>query len=338
MLLSLLVLPSVAVLGESPGSTGPTPAEIFLAHSHGRGAQAAEAGQMAYVGENGFLFLGAELRHIGKAKFWGSEAVRASETSLADAADPFPVLVDFHQKLEAEGVRLIFVPVPPKAVIYPDVLVPDSPHDERFDLFHQMFYRDLRAAGVEVLDLTDAFLAARQEEGEPLYCRQDTHWSGRGLRIATAAIAEAIGDADWRNSENFESSEMTVELSGDLWASLQDDAIEKEQVTLRGVNAVVDPESPVLLLGDSHTLVFHSGGDMHARDAGLPGNLAMALGRNVDLIGVRGSGSTSARLTLYRRAARDAEFWDRKQVVVYCMTARDFTESIDGWRELPIKP
>lgn len=338
MLLSLLVLPSVAVLGESPAGTGPTPAEIFLAHCHGRGRLAAEAGQMAYVGENGFLFLGAELRHIGKAKFWGSEAVRASEASQADAADPFPVLVDFHRKLEAEGVRLILVPMPPKAVIYPDALVPESPYDERFDLFHQMFYRELRAAGVEVLDLTDAFLAARQEEGEPLYCLQDTHWSGRGLRMAAAAIAEAIGEADWRNTESFESSETTVEIAGDLWSSLADPALPRESVALRVVNAGTDTESPVLLLGDSHTLVFHSGSDMHARDAGLPGNLAMELGRSVELIGVRGSGSTSARLTLYRRAARDAEYWDRKQVVVYCLTARDFTESIDGWRELPIKP
>ena len=333
-----LLLPAWPVRSEVAQALGPTPGEIFLAHCAGRGREAAEAGQMTVVGEDGFLFLGAELRHIGKAVFWGKEAARASEATQPDAVDPLPVLIDFHENLKAEGVRLIFVPVPPKAVIYPDALVPGSPYDERFDVFHQAFYRHLRAAGVEVLDLTDAFLAARQEEGDPLYCRQDTHWSGRGLRIAAAAIAEAIGDADWRDTESFESSETTVEITGDLWSALGDDALPRETITLRTVPTENDPESPVLLLGDSHTLVFHSGGDMHARDAGLPGNLAKELGRSVETIGVRGSGSTSARLTLFRRAARDADYWGRKQVVVYCMTARDFTESIDGWRKLPIKP
>ena len=35
-----------------------------------------------------------------------------------------------------------------------------------------------------------------------------------------------------------------------------------------------DRTSPVLVLGDSHVLVFHDGGDMHAAGAGLPDQLA----------------------------------------------------------------
>lgn len=335
--IGLCVLCATSSPAGTPVPNSAQAADVFFAHCHGRGAQAAASGAMTVVGEDGFLFLGSELRHIGKGVFWGEEAARASAATRPDSVDPLPALVDFNNQLKAEGVRLLFVPVPPKAIIYPDALVPGTPTGERIDHFLRAFYQKLQEAGVEVLDLTDAFLAARREEGDPIYCRQDTHWSGRGLRIAAAAIAEAIGPADWRGADTFDTSDLSLEIRGDLWTALADESIPKETVTLRTVNAVNDPASPVLLLGDSHTLVFHAGDDMHAKDAGLPGNLAAELGRNVELIGVRGSGSTSARLTLYRKAAADPDYWSRKKVVVYCMTARDLTESTDGWKQLPIK-
>jgi len=59
-------------------------------------------------------------------------------------------------------------------------------------------------------------------------------------------------------------------------------------------------ESPVILLGDSHTLVFSRGpaDTLHSVGGGLADLLALELGFPVDLIGVRGSGSTSARAPL----------------------------------------
>jgi alginate O-acetyltransferase complex protein AlgJ len=91
-------------------------------------------------------------------------------------------------------------------------------------------------------------------------------------------------------------------------------------------------ESPVLLLGDSHGLVFHGGGDMHARGAGLADHLAKELGFPVDLVAVRGSGATPARISLMRRRDNLAG----KRVVIWCLSAREFTESVQGWRPLPV--
>ena len=98
-----------------------------------------------------------------------------------------------------------------------------------------------------------------------------------------------------------------------------------------------DVSSQVLVLGDSHVLVFHDGKDMYARGAGISDQLAFSLARSVDVIGVRGSGATPARLSLYRKAQRSAGYWSGKKVVVWCFAAREFTET-DGWRVLPIEP
>jgi hypothetical protein len=85
------------------------------------------------------------------------------------------------------------------------------------------------------------------------------------------------------------------------------------------------------LLGDSHNLVFHAGGDMHAQGAGLPDHLAHQLGFPVDVVAVRGSGATPSRLNLFRR--RDK--MKGKRVVIWCLSVREFTEG-QGWRKIPI--
>jgi alginate O-acetyltransferase complex protein AlgJ len=101
-----------------------------------------------------------------------------------------------------------------------------------------------------------------------------------------------------------------------------------------GARAPVLPsrESPLLLLGDSHALVFHAGGDMHARGAGLADQLALALGFPVDLVAVRGSGATPARISLARRAGGLAG----KKLVVWCLAARDLSEAPQGWAKVPV--
>ncbi len=84
-------------------------------------------------------------------------------------------------------------------------------------------------------------------------------------------------------------------------------------------------------MGDSHTLVFHDP-DLYARGAGLPDHLALHLGFPVDLVGIRGSASTTMRIELLRR--RDN--LKGKKLVVWCFSCREFTESTTGWRKVPV--
>jgi len=312
---------------------------------------AADAGSaMAVTGADGWLFLNNELRHLGAGPFWGEAAAKVS-MAKPEHADPLPAILDFKQQLDAHGIELILVPVPPKAVIFPDkisdaVKAPtEGKPPARLDAAHQAFYTLLRDKGINVLDLTDDFLAHRVSDDGPIYCRQDTHWSGLACNHAAKRISEQIRTRDWYEGITrtaFKQEVVSLSITGDLWASLDEAARpEKENLTLRKITTEggdlvnPDPESPVILMGDSHNLVFHAGGDMHVSGCGLADQLAFELGFAVDLHAVRGSGATPARINLYRAASSTPDYLPKKKVVVWCFTAREFTES-QGWRLVPV--
>jgi alginate O-acetyltransferase complex protein AlgJ len=266
------------------------------------------------------------------------------------AADPLPAILHVHRELQALGVHLLLVPVPPKAIVYADALeagVAERP-PPWLDTDLQRFHATLREAGVDVVDLTDALLGARREAGEPLYCRRDTHWSGTGIVVAAQVIARRIRAQgfDLPPARPFDEEWRDVAIVGDLQRLSGRPDLPPERVRVRAVGrrgpdglAAVDPDraSPVLLVGDSHTLVFHAGGDLHATRAGLPDQLARELGFAVDLAGVRGAGSTAAWLDVARRARREPGYLPGKRVVIWCFAAREFTEG-DGWRPVPLRP
>lgn len=314
-------------------------------------AQAAEAqGAITVTGRNGWLFLASELRHLGIGPFWGESAAKVSRATKPDYADPLLAIIDFHDQLTAMGVELLVVPVPPKAIIYPDGLLDKVPCDPtgrlaRLDAALQTFYDQLRTKGIHVLDLTSVFMKNRANPEDALFCRQDSHWSGAGCVLAATEIGtELLAAFNDRPKQAFTGQWDTVEISGDLWQALGDPKPPREKVRIRRVSRAgrrgaveADPKSPVVLLGDSHCLVFHSGDDMLAREAGLSDQLALELGFPVDLVAVRGSGATPSRINLLRRVQKDPTYWVGKKWVVWCFSAREFTES-DGWRKVPIKP
>ena len=315
-------------------------------------ADAAARETTTVVGLDGWLFFVPELRHLSVGQFWGERAADVTQARNADAADPLPAILDFKRQLDTLGVELLLVPVPLKSIIYPDRL-----HDDldipmpapRLDGAHQEFYALLRGNGVDVLDLTEPFLQDRFYSDDPLYCRRDTHWSGVGCVHASLLIAQAIRERPWFAdipTTSYMAGWETVSITGDLTADLAVSPAAEElrlrrvvhrDPTGRPVEVAPDPASPIVLLGDSHNLVFHAGGDMHTSGAGLADQLAYELGIAVDLVAVRGAGSTAARVNLLRRAQRSSEYWAGKRLVVWCFSAREFTES-DGWSLVPIRP
>ena len=347
-LVLLLVVAQVAT-GCRDDRSG-TPVERFRAAAERLVIAADTAGMIAAPGSDGWFFLAAELRHVAAGRFWGADAARASRAPGLEQADPLPAILDFHRQLKAVGVELLLMPVPPKAVIRADAVDTATPTPMplgRLDPDHQAFYALLRERGVDVLDLTDLFLGNRDHAEGPLYCRQDSHWSGVGCTLAAAALATRVRERSWYSAlarTRFSASWFSTEISGDLLPR-RTDAVQRERLRLRRVAQPVeggrpvavapDRGSPIVLLGDSHNLVFHAGGDMHAAGAGLPDQLALELGLAVDVVAVRGSGATSARLSLRRRAQAEPDFWSAKRLVIWCFAAREFTEG-DGWDLVPV--
>lgn len=302
--------------------------------------RAAAGDSLAVPGVDGWLFLRPELRHLGVGPWWGAAAAKVSRAK-PDKADPRPVILDFHEQLAKRGISLLLVPVPCKAAIYPERL--GAAAGGRVDAAAIDFYAVLAAEGVAVVDLADGFLAAKVDDASvgPVYCRTDTHWSPRGCEVAAAAVAERIkkipGSAGWL-ADGLGGFTVATEqrlIAGDLAAGSESEVLPARVVTGAGGGTTEDRASPVLLLGDSHLLVYHAGGDLHGRQAGLADQVAFELGMPVDVIGVRGSGATPARINLLRRAKPDPAYLAGKKVVVWCFAAREFTES-SGWAVVPL--
>jgi alginate O-acetyltransferase complex protein AlgJ len=310
---------------------------------------------MTVSGKDGWLFFKTELRHLGAGPFWGPAAEKASAASRPEWQDPLPAILDFKEQLDKLGIELVLVPVPPKAVVYPEKLSDAVSAEEgqpppRLDVNHQEFYRLLGGKGVKVVDLVPEFTARREDAKGPVYCKTDTHWSGLGCLIAAQLVAKELQDRPWLKDVKkvgLASHEKTVSIRGDLLAGLKaDPAPEAEKLTLRfvgtGAGTAIEPvepdaASPVLLVADSHGLVFHVGQDLHAKGAGFADQLALELGFPVDLLASRGDGAMKVRVDLYRRANEAPHWLAGKKVLVWCFSAREFTECTNGWRKLPVK-
>ena len=306
--------------------------------------EAAERGQFgAVAGEDPWFFLPSELRFLSVESFRGDTIRRLSRARDKQWADPVPAIVDFHEQLKRMGVKLLVVPVPAKAAIYPDRLftgaskmVPGLPKALG------ELYGDLRQAGVDVLDFTEEFIANRDSEHGPVYCATDSHWSGLGCVLAAKVIAQQVGGLVGKGSskgfaEKWEEAVVKgdlLDLPGKPATRVPHEKLWVRRITTTGGGAVKgESSSPILLLGDSHTLVF---GELLCEGAGLVEQLGYELGVVPDLIGLRGAGATDVRGRLLRRGMKEDGYLRGKKVVIWCFGAREFSEADSGWVKLPV--
>jgi len=308
-------------------------------------SRSAESERAAVIaGADGWLFLSSDIRFLSVGQFWGADAAKVSRAHKPESADPIPAIVDFHDQLKRRGIELLLVPVPPKAAICPEKLLPDVDlHGETAAPYLARFYDELRKREIDVVDLAPVFLQNRASEHAPVFCKTDSHWSGSGCVLAAQTITEKIREKlAGQPRKNYAAEWKETTIKGDL-GDLAGSDIKKpepEKIAIRTISdketsATInpDPNSPLLIIGDSHTLVFH---DFLAEKSGLLDQLAYETGFAPDLIGTRGSGATSVRVSLYRRARKDPGYLAKKKVIVWCFAAREFTESDQGWDKVPV--
>lgn len=281
-------------------------------------AASADARQERFVeGTDGWRFLPAELRFADKL---------ASPDIASMTAPAVGVISDFAEQLKNAGIRLVVIPVPPKVLVRGKALGISPDEAKKMCAGWSTIMGELASRGVQALDLLPDYDTAR----EPPFCLRDTHWSGHGIEAAVVRLAAAIREdgvvteqaalAPWRETS----------IHGDLGG-------EPENVKLRFPAEGATAKAPLLLLGDSHVLVFHQGGDMHAAGAGLPEQVGVLLGVMPEVLGVRGSGATSSRMQLARRVRSEPGCLKEKKVVVWVFAGREFTEA-DMWKKVPIFP
>ena len=284
-------------------------------------ADAAVARKESFVAaDNGSRFLPAELRFGAKL----------ASPDLAQQVQPaLTAIADFSEQLKSSGVQLVVVPVPPRVLQESAALGLSPEEQKKMQDGWKSIMSELAAKHVDVIDLAPEFASSAENP----YCVRDTHWSGHGIDLATAAIVarlQAAGiPAKWPPAGAPAMQEVTV--NGDLGGDP-----EKVKVRLFPPRDTAGSEkNPVLLLGDSHLFVFSRGGEFHATGAGLPDQLAAASGSLPDVVAVLGSGATSARVALARRARADQAYLGTKKIVVWVFAGREFTEA-DSWKKVPL--
>lgn len=316
----------------------------FVNEVGAKSRMAGNGGAAVIAGADGWFFLSSDIRFLSVGQFWGTDAAKVSRAHKPESADPIPAIVDFHDQLKRRGIDLLVLPVPPKATIYPEPILPAIDlHGEPAAPVLARFYDELRKRGIDVLDLWAVFLQNRASERGRVFCKTDSHWSGFGCVLAAETIRDKIHEklaGQPRKNSLAEWKDATIKGDlGDL-AGPNTAKPEPEKVAIRtisdketGAATTPDPNSPLLIIGDSHTLVFH---DFLAEKSGLLDQVAYEIGFAPDLIGTRGSGATSVRVSLYRRARKDPDYLAKKKMIVWCFAAREFTESDQGWDKVPV--
>ena len=302
-----------------------------------RRLKAMPRGSKALAGRDGFLFYKNSLEYASGGDL---EAQRKGK-------NPLPIILEFKKELDAQGVDFLFVPVPTKVEVYPEQFSPDfaSLSGQVVNPFFRKFLLSLAKSGVEVVDLLPAFLAAKGDAAkpgaEPLFQRQDTHWTDRGLRIAAGLLATRVKAYPWytelaKHAQNFGERETSFTRFGDLQSRLPEAEQKKYTPETLVAHQVLradkqpyddDAESPVVLLGDSFTGVYeltdaeHSGVSAHvARNIAYPLDLVMSYG-----------GGPNVRQKLLRRGEASLR---TKKLVIWLMTARDLYNYWEDWEPL----
>jgi hypothetical protein len=299
------------------------------------------AGSKALAGSDGFLFFRNSIAYV-----LGGDLARQGGDR-----NPIPVVVAWKKLLAKHGVDFLFVPIPTKEEIFPEktgamsgdeVLAPFA--GKVVNPFGRKFLLDLADKGVETVDLLPAFLAARQSgarASEPLYQAQDTHWTTRGLELAAKTVAERITRFPWykdvaAHSQAYRTKDESFTRHGDLHSRLPEAERAKfAPETLVGHQVVNpdgtlyedDPDSPIVILGDSFTGVYEL---MDCEHGGVSAHIAKEIGYPVDLVMSYGGGPNVREKLLRRGEDKLAA----KKLVIWMMTARDLFDYAEGWQPL----
>lgn len=295
------------------------------------------------MGQDGFLFLRQSVEMAVGPGFLrrGVAVARASVDGprRGTATNPVAAIVDFEHQLRVMGIHLVFVPIPVKPFIYPEAVWPGYPRSAgpAWNRDREAFMARLSEAGVDVLDVTDALWRAKTQPGDGLYLKLDTHWTPRGLAVAADQLAAHLKQfLPGRAATAFTSQPSSVTNYGDLLRILDVPAagglfvpqtVEITQLLKNPVMAHEDDTSPVLLLGDSFTNIYHRKEMEWGDSAGLGEQLMLRLGDRVQVMAINGGGATAVRESLAQRPRALRQ----KRVVVWACSARDLYDESVAW-------
>ena len=233
-------------------------------------------------------------------------------------------IIDTAAKLNACGIDLIVIPVPPRAEVMPEKFGGDptqlvAPHRYRF--MHQLL-----TSGIEVIDVLPAMLAAKEGESreDPVVFAADPHWASRGLYAAATAVAPRL--ERYRTANSFDAP------IRELGSAVEDTAILKEasdEMKMNWMKAnvstrIAEPathDHPLLIVTDSY-------GGTHEKVKGDFTRHASALsGASIQRISEGGAGPRTPSIL----ARNSAEALDDRPAVLWLFVA-SYLPDRHGWK------
>jgi hypothetical protein len=300
----------------------------------------ADMGDKALMGRSGWFFYKPAVQYLIESLPAGSGYGRA---------DVLSAIISFRDQLARHGIKLLVVPAPNKASIYPEMLTRRAEGSQQLvnpktiDILSK-----LRESGVEIVDLFKLFAEAHKNlspgDNTRYYLAQDSHWSSDGIHLAAQAVAKRILDLGWAKKGNVKYSlkPVTIERYGDVLkmirvpnieSSFEPETLNCEQVIDSDTGQLyrVDPNSQVLVMGDSFLRIY-------SRDepgsAGFIEHLACELGFPLASIVNDGGASTLVRQELSRKPA----LLRNKKLVVWEFVERDIRFGTEGWQQVQLTP
>jgi alginate O-acetyltransferase complex protein AlgJ len=326
--------------------------EEFQAAATALAKQRVPKARVIVEGRDGWIIHSGEMKYLRSSSFIGENASRANPRAPAERADPVPVIIDFHRQLQERGIELYLMPIPVRPIIYPESVLGPEPFAKRTTIpnLHfslQELLGSLREGGVRVFDLTQLFLDEREHpEYGSVFCRSDTHWTPYGISLGARILAAEIKMKPWYEAvpkQRYSQRWRTKKHKGALYQTyekatgkvLEPDPVQMRRIMIETEDGLEGfglhhPESPVILIGDSNAArwtPFRSG---------LPYALAFELGFPIDVLSEAAGGANETRLNLVRKVRAEPGYLEGKRIVVWCFSARTFTNTREGWIPMPL--
>ncbi len=294
-----------------------------------------DAGDNAILGRDGWFFYRPAVQYLVEP--WSPEGGQTQ-------GNVFDAIISFRDDLAKRGIQLLVMPAPNKASVYPEMLTGRTCKETgSVNASTREILVRLKQEGVEILDLFEVYDRAKRVAGSPAcYLAQDSHWSPEGMRLAAEAVANRLLDLGWieKGATRYETRPAPVERHGDVLRMMRVPQVERlfepqgmdcTQVVDAETGQLYadDPNSPVLVLGDSFLRIFErdeSGG------GGFVAHLASNLGFGLSSIVSDGGASTLVRQQLARKPA----LLKGKRVVVWEFVERDLRFGTEGWQRVPL--
>ena len=336
-------------------TTSTRPVMFFLRYALYR-----DLGEKGVLGKNGWFFYKQDVDYLIRPYVRDKRAIQVDPNDKVVSDNPIQAAVTFKKQLAEFGVGLLMVIVPGKPSIYPDMLASGADPERVTRKGNSLkAITELRAAGVNAVDLFAPFLAERANDsiaGDSLYLSKDTHWRARGVRTAARVVAERIKQYQWYRAGTTEYilDSTSIDRIGDVGAMTtltsvkvhelgmnfptektkcyqvyQVERDEKGTETGRHLYKDDPKNAQVVLLGDSYSRIYQSD---EPRSAGWISHIAYELKQPIASIVSDGGASTLVRESL----ARKPGLLKGKKLVVWEVVERDFRYGNEGWKDVPL--